>query len=453
MKMKTRNYTVLKLAGCIALAIVMLMIMALPAFADYDGRIGTDKDHQAEAAITKIFAMPKNTTTPASSFTFTFEKMGIDDVYKTSDPSIVNSMPALDNVVISYVAGDTTKTFEKDGVWQVVKESRNFVVKTDGSEYTWTRGEGIYKYLLKETQSGITIADATKEDKTYSDAWYNVDFWVAIDGDGELYVQYVGVTKVEKHYDEYYKEGSDDKVDPTPGYWYGETQYETIVKFSQLIFTNKYWKTNGEDKSLNITKTVTGNAAEKDKYFEFEVTVTRPEMAGTDACKAYVYDEAGKIVTVAANNVSGTFGTDTKGGYILFTSGTKATVKLMHGQRLGFVDLQVGSVVEVVEPAVAQYTASYERTFGKTGAFTCTAENTAWGFPRDPGDVGPIYTADNTATAPNSNTAAFTNHRTSTPGTGINLDNLPFIVLLVLAAAALVSYVVIKSRRNAKQGN
>ena len=75
-----------------------------------------------------------------------------------------------------------------------------------------------------------------------------------------------------------------------------------------------------------------------------------------------------------------------------------------------------------------------------------TGETGKWGFPRDSGDAGPHYTKEGVR----ANVVTFTNTASSSPPTGIAMDDLPYIVLVGMALVSLASFVVIKSRRNAK---
>jgi len=53
----------------------------------------------------------------------------------------------------------------------------------------------------------------------------------------------------------------------------------------------------------------------------------------------------------------------------------------------------------------------------------------------------------------NANSAAYTNtYKTVTP-TGIDLNNLPFIMMLVIAAGAFVAFAAVKSRKRAHSSN
>ena len=430
-----RNQTSgLKLLTSIALLLVLSLSIALPAFA-YS--TGTDASHPAQAAITKVFTMPVGTTTPAATFTFTFTPIGIDGETNSA------GMPSISPKTASFTAGEAA-TFVDGGVKSVAKETADIL--SGLTSVSWP-SPGVYTYMVQETASGITIGDPAKEGEVYSTAMYEIEIWVGEDDEGNLFAKYVNAKTVDGYIDEYY-DGTPggEKVDPTPG---GVNQVPgTTIEddFSQVIFTNKYWKTAGggeEDPNmtaLEIIKKVTGNGADLGQYFTFNVKVTQPSIitTGTQTYKACVLDANGNIVT-ASENYAGTI----SNGCFVFTSGMPLTVNLKDGQRLAFVDLHVGSVVEAEEAAADGYTPKYQRTFAGTSVYTATGANMAWGFPRASEDNGPHYAEDGA----NHNIATFTNTRAGATPTGIAVDDLPYVALIAVGLIALIGYVVVKSRR------
>ena len=149
--------------------------------------------------------------------------------------------------------------------------------------------------------------------------------------------------------------------------------------------------------TLNVTKTVTGNLGDKSQFFEFKVTLT---------------GEEGKNNYADSYRVSG-------GSYdsnpTSIEIGKEATFYLKHGETLSIANLPYGVSYTVTETEAEGYDTTKE------------------------GDTGTIGAA--------SQTAAFTNDRTTTVDTGITTDSLPYVLLLgivVLAGAVLF----IKRRAN-----
>ena len=157
----------------------------------------------------------------------------------------------------------------------------------------------------------------------------------------------------------------------------GETKNDT--------FTNTY-----SAGKLDITKTVTGNLGDKDKYFEFKVTLT---------------GEAGKTYGETYAVSGGSY--DTNPGSIKI--GEETTFMLKHGDTISIANLPYGVKYTVTETAADGYTTTKS---GDTGSINAAAQ-----------------------------TAAFTNTKTGTIDTGVTTESLPYVVLMgfvVLAGAALL---------------
>ena len=157
----------------------------------------------------------------------------------------------------------------------------------------------------------------------------------------------------------------------------GETKNDT--------FTNTY-----SAGTLSVSKTVTGNLGDKDKYFEFKVTLT---------------GETGKTYGETYAVSGGSY--DTNPGSIKI--GEETTFMLKHGDTISIANLPYGVKYAVTETAADGYTTTKS------------------------GDTGSINAA--------SQTAAFTNTKTGTIDTGVTTESLPYVVLMgfvVLAGAALL---------------
>jgi hypothetical protein len=456
---KKRN-SFLRMLTSAALAAAMMLSMAVPVLAADDFSAGQNAGNPAKAALTKIFKVPVNTTTPEAAFTFTIEKVGVDN--KTDDTTKGN-MPDL-SAKVSFTLGQTETFIDTaTGTKYLVAQTENILagINTNGSD--WKAGGGIYKYTIKEAQTGITpSADTTDTEYTiYSGASYDLEIWVEEDNNGILFARYAVAYYIPGTPDEYFpSKPGEGKIDPTPGTTAPGTPGEIGEKYSNLIFTTKDWKTAGpvdpgttpKGSALEIEKKVAGNNPDYGTYFDFGVTVVTPAIINNPGktYNAYIVDENGYVALGAAGNPNTKSGTDAYGrDYITITSGNEKTVQLKHGERLVFFDLEVGAEVRVFETIAANTRVKYTRTFS-TGAgteFNMTAGLTGnWGFPRNPGDVGPHYIKESTG----GNNVTFTNTMAGNPPTGITVDNLPYIVLIGLAVAGLVSFVVLRLRKNAK---
>jgi len=469
---KKRNST-LSIVASIALAMVLCLTAALPAMAaEPVYSTGTDADNPAQAALTKVLKMPANTTVPEAKFVFKFEKVGMDE---PTDETKKAGMPDIDNVVITFAAGvdPAAGTFLVDDIKYAVKESENFLDGLIG-ENKWKNGEGIYKYIVFENYNGtdpdqnssVKFKDAAKEGVHYSEAVYDVEIWVEKDKNGKLFPKYVAVKikpgTVDEHFWVNGTPGNEaEKVDPQPGGHELKPGEKPSIdnSFSQVIFTNRYWKNIGGGEidptitALEIVKNVTGNGSSIEDYFTFKVTLIKPTMVtDTKPYMVYILDEKNNIIKIDPdNNYSGAIESDAKGNdHIKFNYNTELTVKLKHGQRLAFANLYVGTLVKVLEAGDTKYKPKYERTFAKVeGIDEFVGEaGKDWGFPLDANikDKGPHYIEDGT----NHNIVTFINTRTGATPMGISTDNLPFIVLIGIGLCTLAGFTAFRVRRNAR---
>ena len=444
-------------------AALMVFSLASPALAVPYSE-GTSAQDPAKAAITKVFKLPVNTTIPESTFTFTFTKDGVND---DTDAATKAKMPDLGtngSISVTFETGQTANFTDK-GTQYFVKQTEDFLanIKKDGSD--WGAGSGIYKYTVTENQSGITLTANTEDTEypVYSKAAYEIQIWVEEDDDGVLFARYVVGHYIPGSPDEYYPEKpGEGKLDPTPGELKTGTPGAIDKELSQIIFTNRYWKTDGktgtdpEKNALDIKKQVTGLNPDYDTYFEFNVTVITPEVADREGAlyKAYVVDREGNFVNLNAtgnpNNAAGT-STNPAATYIELDSDDEITVHLKHGERLIFFDLEVGSEVRVTEKIKTNVKVTYHREFSaKTpiDGFPMPVGTTGvWGFPRESGDKGPHYTKE----VAGANVTTFVNNMSGNPPTGIAADDLPFVILLGILSAGLVGFVAVKARKARKQ--
>lgn len=143
--------------------------------------------------------------------------------------------------------------------------------------------------------------------------------------------------------------------------------------------------------ALQITKAVDGNLGDKTKYFEFKVTLIG--MEGNTYAESYTvtggsYDRNPQTIKI----------------------GEETTFKLKDGDTIKITNLPAGTTYTVTETAVTGYDTT------KTN---------------DEGMIeGSVVTA------------AFTNTKKGDVDTGINLDSLPYLMILAIAGAGLVVFAV-----------
>lgn len=406
----------MRVLSALALSLILSMGGLTTVFAA--GPITGTEANPAQAVITKELKMPEGTTTPAATFKFQFAKKSIDD--KTTQDDL-DTMPDIADKSVTFAATDTGNT--SSGLKSVTKETASLFSGID-----WKHA-GVYVYTVTE-QSG-TYTTGTGETMTYSNGSYDIAVYVA-NGASGLYVSDIGTTIVVA---DNASQVAGDKTDPT-------TSTTVTGAYSAMLFTNQYQKMNGgtdvtdpAHQTLAISKTVAGTYGDLTKYFTYDVTVTESTLSSGVTYKGYVV-ENGTVVTSTDNGAIG--GTDvTNGDYINFPSGTAVSVKLKHGQTLAFIDNEVGSNYVANELAAEDYTAS--ASIIVNGGVPVTINNTSANTD--------LSTATRTI-GESTNSAAFTNtYKTITP-TGISLNNLPFIMMIVLAVIGLATYVVVKSRKS-----
>lgn len=148
---------------------------------------------------------------------------------------------------------------------------------------------------------------------------------------------------------------------------------------------------------LDVSKTVTGNLGDKNKYFEFKVTLTGEEG------KTYRDSYA---VTGGSNTANPS----------TIKIGEETTFLLKHGDTITIANLPYGVKYTVTETAAEGYTT--EKT----------------------GDTGEINAADQAA--------KFTNTKEGSIDTGVVLNNMPYILVLAVLAAGVAVFIIRKRRED-----
>lgn len=148
---------------------------------------------------------------------------------------------------------------------------------------------------------------------------------------------------------------------------------------------------------LDVSKTVTGNLGDKNKYFEFKVTLT---------------GEEGKIYR---DSYAVTGGSNTENPSTI-KIGEETTFLLKHGDTITIANLPYGVTYTVTETAAEGYTT--EKT----------------------GDTGKINAADQAA--------EFTNNKAGSIDTGVVLNNMPYILVLAVLAAGVAVFIIRKRRED-----
>ena len=238
-----------------------------------------------------------------------------------------------------------------------------------------------------------TVKEVAGDNKntTYDETEYTVHVYVINDGES---LKFDGIT-VEK--------AGGEKVDPTK-----ETEEAKTTGFN---FKNTYKEDieDAENGVLTVTKSITGNYGDKTKTFPITVTLTLPS-------------------TAAESDVA--LGDNSKGTL----SGTTVTAELADGDSIVFTQLPAGTTFTVSEKQAA----NYEGTIA--GDLVTEVK----------GDAGEdITTAQSQPVIKAGNTVKVTNNREDVIPTGVIINNLPYIVLVLVAVAGVVYLSMKKKADNA----
>jgi len=341
----------------------------------------------AEVGITKVFdSNPK----VAGSFKYDWTAVTVNGIVDAAQPAIPQQS-------IDYAAGYTEpKQFLGSGL----------------ADVAWPHA-GEYVYTVVENQTASTMnganAAAAGEHKTYSQAAYEVHVYVKNNADGTLSVYEVGVFKT--------KNDDGSAVDPA-------LKVDASQTGAGFLFKNQYYK----DTTLTVTKAITDEYGDKTKDFTFTPTFQLPASAIGHVTTA--------TATVGTTNYTITFDPTTGVGTMAPT-----TFTLHHGQTFTATGLPDGTTYTVSEAGVASYTGSYVITTGGTAA------------AKVDGTQGADLATGNQVTSAagdGTNTAAFSNAYKTVSPTGILIQNAPFILIVLIASAGVVVFLVSRRHRNAR---
>jgi hypothetical protein len=340
-------------------------------------------------------------------------------------------------------ANDAIKDYKTES--GVVTKTDDFdfdFVDENGDTITFS-STGIYRYYITE----VVVDEVTKDDEgnvtsvTYKDP-------PAEEVDKEYYINYDRTTYVVDLF-----------VNPITGGGYGVTNLLVTEKTTDdtnkpkpesISFTNTIKCSN-----IKISKVITKNTVEYTKNEDYTFYVLIPEAGDTitltdsDTIQAQRYNSDGStdgdpiILQVKGANIDSN----------VVENGTKITMK--QGQYV-IITAPVSMIYKVQEVIPTEEGYSIEATYQETGTFTDSTTLT-----KDPKEL--VTAIDNyTDTTTNkemmglcvrgtTNTdmdqIVFTNKREAGAVTGINLDIIPYVAILILAVAGCAVFIVRKSRK------
>ena len=433
--------------------IVLTSVMALVMVMGYGMNISAapiapppSHNTDGKALIQKVLQVPVGSQKPTESYTFTFVREGVTDadgtlITSSTAPGYVapTAMPNLSATVLATSLLPDTPAIV--GGFQIFKGNVDALDTIDPDDFPRA---GVYVYTVTETNGGTPNID-------YSEAEYEMYVYVtnntAMTG---LEIDNVGFRIVANDGIKITTDSLPTAVvaDPTTG------TNSTNAKAAP-IFTNKY----NPPVDLEVQKTVVGPFADTTRDFIYTLVINRPQTtANLDGNKTYIgtiYE--GSVAT--ADTVMVTFiGIATQG--IVTTSNTKAGTGeflLKHGQTLDFLDglpeagvregLPAGSTYTLTEAGTAGYTASVEiwnaeaTMSSSTETLPGTLNTTLTISQTTAGGVRALTLGDAV------NRTEWTNTYQTISPTGILINNLPYILLIVVAIGGFAGYIVSKRRQ------
>lgn len=344
--------------------------------------------------IKKVLNLPKDgVSTPNETFTFKFAKHSFNkDTTKTNDLPDIQGKSAVFGATMTNDA-DATTTGKQ--IVKLTDDVLNGVTFPKAGQYTYT----------------VTETAGSKAGMTYSKATYLVSLLVGANDKGNFVVKSIEIKK----------EKDDKGVDVTNPQ---KTPYKPGTgdngEGNEFVFNNHYDPKAGnknpdgkeikedDKKGFVLRKEVAGEKANFSENFKFKITAKKPEGSHSDA-KTFKY----KVVTngVAGQEETGTYG-------------TAFDVVLKHADKVVFSDVLLGTTVTAEETVDGGYTKDI-KDGSKINGQKVTVENLKTGLP-----IG-----DNA----DGNFVNFVN--TQQTATGILMNNLPFIALVLAAGVGIFFFV------------
>ena len=419
MKKKTlqkisRLFASLVLVGAMSLGTVA------PVNAAGNPKIWDEKDTPT-AAFTVEYKRATGVEIPKTDFTVTFTKAGFkqtDDGVLASTDADKQKMPTINEKTVSFTKADSA----------VKKECADFLGEflTALNTPANTKGAGIYLYNVTQKTPSVTDKNNSQDELKASADKYLVKVYVAQKSNGSgLYIKGLVVNKGTA------ENAGNDKVDATPGGPDGGSGT------SDMVFTNEYIAKNGSDGGdntkpepnkpetygLKVEKVVDGSKADSNKEFNFSMTITKPADLSLKDTQYTFY----KV------SADGAVGDAVKGNY-----DSVETFTLKASESILVKSCYAGSALKIEEKGTANWTPQVKVVLNGNDLGTTN------------GTMGTnlTYTSDDTnKIGQKTNTVKYTNTFLDNPVTGIIVNNFPFVMMIVMAMAAFVAIVAVKSRR------
>ncbi len=408
-KMKT------KIGAMIASATLAVAMMAMPASA---GTTYTAVNGDNTCTFNKYLIVNEGSDVPDATFNFSIASGAAINVNTTDDTMAVLSGPVVTdgtNVTAptvgsaKFAATDVPQTTVASGDSITLASGEAYVkkaVSVDFSGVSFTE-PGIYRYILSEVVDN-TLMGMSYDVKVGTNGIhgqrtldvYVTDEWNTISGKHELKIS--GYVLHET------------LAAPKRGTDLGTAGGTLSDKSDGFVNSHEAF-------DLKFSKTVAGNQASRDKYFEFTVTITGA-VPGTE----YTVSYANADISIAKNpNAATTVIEEAKTQPVKLTVGSNGTLAqlfyLQHGQSIAIRGLAEGTKYTIIENA-EDYKAESVSTDTNATAVGNSVENTK----------GITANAE----------ASFTNTRDGIIPTGVILSVAPWVIAGIVIIGGIVFFAI-----------
>lgn len=411
---KWKQLTKTIFASVMALALVAGYGVSISALELQDS--GFANTPLATAVMQKKLEIPPSLPVPDVTFSYDFTFQSFNGATTIDSIAIFGGTePTIGSVTVTFAPSDTSAVdampatlAAHDGHGVVTKDTTSIIAQMP----VYTRA-GEYVYHVKENASTLGTFTGVMSGAEYEMTVFvenEVDSIGRITATSEPYVKAVGFEVVKNDAGAGVPKA---KADP--------------------IFINRYAATT----DLTIGKTVVGASADTEQEFEYSLTLTKINAStGTDEYGATLNGSA-----IATN-------------FISFSGNETETIKtfhLKHGDKLVIEDLPAGTTYTITEIGTSGYVPSVGVIINGAAEIQAVQGTVTSGASMTVGhngdtdalelNGGPIILGIG------NNEVQWINTRDYISPTGILLNNLPYILLIVVALAGFTGYIVSKRRK------
>lgn len=369
-----------------------LFASAVPVFSEEE----TEAIESIHLTKTLVTPDPSLVTLPASfNFEFTVDEVEFIPYGATeADPSV--TVPDIADQTLTFTSSEDLGTVA-DGVKTTFKQTSDLL---EGLEFPEA---GIYYYTISETPDTVTLTDVEKETLEYDGATYILKVYVSRDEAGETVID--GGTV---------QDDEENKVDPSVTEPTTGGGTKEVVSANGFEFINIYTVEAGSttppdpentEAGLVITKAIEGDLSNAEDEFTYQFELNNNALVDG---KTY-------ILSTPTENIE-------------VTPGTPVTFVLKGGEKAALLNVPAGVSFDVTETNYGYYTPTNALLLNSVE--TASTSNVAAG-----GLMGE-----------NSNKVDYTNTWEKTTPTGIIMNNLPFMALILASLGGLGLYYVTKQR-------